>query len=48
MEEIADGVAKINGLADVMSSEMVEFEHGETGLVLNLEENNVGVIVLAR
>ncbi len=46
VEEIADGVAKINGLADVMSSEMVEFEHGEIGLVLNLEENNVGVIVL--
>ncbi len=44
--EIADGVAKISGLAEVMSSEMVEFAHGEIGLVLNLEEDNVGVIVL--
>lgn len=44
--QIADGVAQISGLADVMSSEMVEFEHGEIGLVLNLEETAVGVIVL--
>lgn len=44
--EIADGVAKISGLAEVMSSEMVEFEHGEIGLVLNLEEDSVGVIIL--
>ncbi len=44
--EVADGVAKVSGLADVMSSEMVEFEHGEIGLVLNLEETSVGVIVL--
>ncbi|MDO5561815.1 MAG: F0F1 ATP synthase subunit alpha [bacterium] len=44
--EVADGVVKISGLADVMSSEMVEFEHGEIGLVLNLEETSVGAIVL--
>ncbi|MBQ6449926.1 F0F1 ATP synthase subunit alpha [bacterium] len=46
--EVADGVAKISGLRDVMSGEMVEFEHGEIGLVLNLEETLVGAIVIGR
>ncbi len=44
--EVADGVAKISGLAEVASGEMVEFEHGEIGLVLNLEDTTVGAIVL--
>ncbi len=43
---VADGVVKVNGLSEVMSSEMVEFENGEIGLVLNLEEDSVGAIVL--
>ncbi len=46
VETIADGVAKISGLAEVMSSEMVEFAQGEIGLVLNLEEESVGAIIL--
>src|SRR3989339_1946305 len=48
--EIGDGIAKISGLADVMSSEMLEFENakGEKiyGVVLNLEEFSVGAIIL--
>lgn len=42
----ADGVAKVYGIKDVMSYEMVEFETGDIGLASNLEEGSVGVIVL--
>ncbi len=42
----ADGVAKVHGLKNVMSYEMVEFETGEKGLAANLEESGVGVVVL--
>ena len=42
----ADGVAKVYGLNSVMSYEMVEFDTGEKGLALNLEEDSVGVVVL--
>ncbi|OGG04465.1 F0F1 ATP synthase subunit alpha, partial [Candidatus Gottesmanbacteria bacterium RBG_16_37_8] len=44
--EIADGVAKISGLKDVSYSEMVEFANGTKGVVINLEEDEVGVIIL--
>ena len=44
--EVADGVTKISGLADAMSGEMIEFEQGEIGLVLNLEDTHIGAIVL--
>jgi len=43
---IADGIAKISGLAKCQSSEMVSFESGAVGLDLNLEEDSVGAIVL--
>jgi len=43
---IADGIAKISGLAKCQSSEMVSFESGAVGLALNLEEDSVGAIVL--
>ena len=43
---IADGIAKISGLAKCQSSEMVSFESGALGLALNLEEDSVGAIVL--
>lgn len=43
----ADGVAKVYGLKDVMSYEMVEFDTGDKGLASNLEEGSVGVIVLS-
>lgn len=42
--EIGDGVARVNGLSDVGTSELVQFPHNVTGLALNLEEDSVGVI----
>src|SRR3990167_75592 len=44
--EVFDGIAKVSGLSDIKSSEMVTFPNGETGVVLNLEEDTVGVIIL--
>jgi F-type H+-transporting ATPase subunit alpha len=44
--EVFDGIAKVSGLSDIRSSEMVTFKGGETGVALNLEDDNVGVIVL--
>ncbi|MCL5797632.1 MAG: F0F1 ATP synthase subunit alpha [Patescibacteria group bacterium] len=44
--DVADGVAKITGLAQLSYSEMVEFPHGVLGVAINLEEEEVGVIVL--
>ncbi|MFA6528837.1 MAG: F0F1 ATP synthase subunit alpha, partial [Candidatus Gracilibacteria bacterium] len=44
--EVGDGIARIAGLSDVASQEMVEFQNGEMGVALNLEEDNVGVIIL--
>jgi F-type H+-transporting ATPase subunit alpha len=46
VREISDGVAKVEGLADVMLSEMLDFGNGITGLALNLDESEVGVVVL--
>ncbi|OUR92933.1 F0F1 ATP synthase subunit alpha [Halobacteriovorax marinus] len=43
---VGDGVARVFGLKNVMSGELVEFETGTTGMVLNLEANNVGVAIL--
>lgn len=44
--EAGDGVARVAGLSEVMASEMVEFENGTLGVALNLEENEVGVMVM--
>ncbi|HLA84971.1 MAG TPA: F0F1 ATP synthase subunit alpha [Thermoguttaceae bacterium] len=44
--EVGDGIARVYGLSDVMSGEMVEFPGGVSGLAFNLEENSVGVIIL--
>ena len=44
----ADGVAQCYGLNNVMAGEMVEFEEGTQGLVLNLEESSVGVVILGK
>ena len=46
VREIGDGVAKIEGLSDVMLNEMIEFPNGVFGLALNLEETEVGAILL--
>lgn len=43
---VGDGVARIFGLKDVLAGELVEFETGTKGMVLNLETNNVGVALL--
>lgn len=43
---VADGVANVYGLKNVMAGEMVEFENGQKGMTLNLEESSVGVVVL--
>src|SRR5574341_2433272 len=46
IRELGDGVAKIEGLTDAMLNEMIDLGNGVTGLVLNLEETEVGVIIL--
>jgi len=46
VREIGDGVAKIEGLTDAMLNEMLDFGNGITGLALNLEETEVGAIIL--
>ena len=44
--QIGDGIALIHGLNDVMAGELVEFQNGVLGLAQNLEESNVGVVIL--
>jgi F-type H+/Na+-transporting ATPase subunit alpha len=44
--QVGDGIARIHGLAKVRANEMVEFENGIIGIVFNLEEDNVGVVLL--
>ena len=46
IREIGDGVARVEGLGDVMLNEMLDLGHGVTGLALSLEETEVGVIIL--
>ena len=46
VREIGDGVAKVEGLTDAMLNEMLDFGNGVTGLALNLEETEVGAIIL--
>src|SRR3990167_1624573 len=43
--EVGDGIARIEGLSEVQSSELIEFESGVTGLALNLESYNVGAVI---
>ncbi|MCA9353832.1 F0F1 ATP synthase subunit alpha [Candidatus Nomurabacteria bacterium] len=43
---VRDGIAKISGLPDCMASEIIEFESGEKGIALNLEEDYIGAIIL--
>ena len=44
--QVGDGIARIYGLSNVESNEMIEFESGVKGIVLNLEEDNVGAVLL--
>jgi len=44
--QVGDGIARVYGLTQVQAGELVEFESGLQGIVLNLEEDNVGVVLL--
>jgi F-type H+/Na+-transporting ATPase subunit alpha len=44
--EVGDGIARVYGLTRVQSGELVEFENGLKGIALNLEEDNVGIVLL--
>ena len=44
--QVGDGIARIYGLTNVQSGELVEFDNGIQAIVLNLEEDNVGVVLL--
>jgi len=44
--QVGDGIARVYGLTKVQSGELVEFDNGLQGIVLNLEEDNVGVVLL--
>ncbi len=44
--EVGDGIARIYGLSNVQSGELIEFDNGLKGIVLNLEEDNVGAVLL--
>jgi len=44
--QVGDGIARVYGLSNVMSSELLEFSNGIFGIALNLEKDNVGVVLL--
>jgi F-type H+-transporting ATPase subunit alpha len=44
--QVGDGIARIYGLEQVMASELLEFEDGTVGIALNLEEDNVGAVLM--
>lgn len=45
---VGDGIAQVYGLDKCMAAEKLEFPHGVTGIALNLEEENVGVVIMGR
>jgi len=44
--QVGDGIARVYGLTEAMSGELLEFENGVVGMALNLEEDNIGVVLL--
>ena len=44
--ELGDGIAHVTGIRNARSQELIEFENGQKGIVFNLEEDRVGVIIL--
>ena len=44
--QVGDGIARVYGLNNAQSGELVEFENGTRAIVLNLEEDNVGVVLM--
>ncbi|MBI9066673.1 MAG: F0F1 ATP synthase subunit alpha [Salinivirgaceae bacterium] len=43
---VGDGIARIYGMSNVQSNELIEFENGVMGIALNLEEDNIGAVIL--
>lgn len=46
--EIGDGIARVYGLTNIQYGELIEFENGLIGIALNLEEDNVGAVLLGK
>ncbi len=46
--QVGDGIAKVHGLANCMSNELIEFPCGEYGMAMNLEENSVSLVILGK
>jgi F-type H+-transporting ATPase subunit alpha len=46
VEHVADGIARVSGLPEVGLGELLRFEHGQTGLVLTLDTERIGVVIL--
>ncbi len=46
VDEVGDGIARVRGLQNVRFSELVRFSNGSTGIAFNLEQDNVGIIVM--
>ncbi|MFT5336462.1 MAG: F-type H+-transporting ATPase subunit alpha [Sphingobacteriales bacterium] len=46
--QVGDGIARVYGLSGVQSGELVNFENGSKGITLNLEEDNVGIVILGQ
>ena len=44
--QVGDGIARVYGLQQALAGELLEFEDGEVGIALNLEEDNVGVVLM--
>jgi len=44
--QVGDGIARVYGLTNVQAGELVQFEEGTRAIVLNLEEDNVGVVLM--
>ena len=44
--QVGDGIARVYGLSNCMEGELLEFDSGVHGMALNLEEDNVGVVIL--
>ena len=44
--QVGDGISRVYGLSNVQYGELVQFENGMEGIVLNLEEDNVGIVLL--
>jgi F-type H+-transporting ATPase subunit alpha len=46
--QVGDGIARAHGLSNVMAGELLEFENGSVGYAFNLEEDNVGIVILGQ